>query len=118
MLGNGLNKTKFLHVLQVLVLFLVLVQPLDSFTIKVEASDTIYVPGDFPSIQEAIDNATIGDTIIVSNGRYKENLDIYKSLTIQGAHESTTLIDGMKNGDTVWVHADDVYFTVYNCARA
>ena len=52
-----MNKTKFLHVLQVLVLFLVLVQPLDSFTIKVEASDTIYVPGDFPSIQEAIARA-------------------------------------------------------------
>ena len=96
---------------------LLVVQPLSDCT-QVDAANTIYVPGDFPTIQEAIDNATSGDTIIVSNGRYKENLNIYKSLTVQGAHESTTLIDGMKNGDTVWVHADDVYFTVYNCARA
>jgi parallel beta-helix repeat protein len=99
-----------------MLLLLVLVQPFQGFN-KVGASDIIYVPGDFATIQEAIDNATSGDTIMVSNGRYKENIVVDKSLTIQGAHKSTALIDGMQNGDTVSIYADDVYFTgftVYN----
>jgi len=82
-------------------LILVMFQTFPGYILEVNASDTIYVPGDFLTIQEAIDNATSGDTIIVSNGRYKENIIIDKELTVQGSHKSTTLIDGMQDGDTV-----------------
>ena len=44
---------------------------------------TIYVPDDYAKIEWAIDNATGGDTIIVRDGTYIENVDVNKRLTIR-----------------------------------
>jgi len=64
---------------------------------------TIYVPDDYPAIQEAIDAAVPGDTIIVRPGTYFENLDFHgKDIAVvseQGA--GSTTIDAGKAGQPV-----------------
>lgn len=52
-------------------------------------------PGNYTKIQDAIDNTSDGDTIIVYPGVYYENqIIINKALKIQGAGWATTIIDG------------------------
>ena len=42
----------------------------------VSTARTIYVPEDYAKIQWAVDNASAGDTIIVRDGTYTENVDV------------------------------------------
>jgi len=51
----------------------------------------IMVPGDYSSIQTAIDNAEEGSTILVSPGIYVEDVRISKRLTIIGSGNSTVI---------------------------
>ena len=46
-------------------------------------ASTIYVPENYTLIQEAVDAASPGDTIIVREGTYEENIGVYKRLTIR-----------------------------------
>ena len=58
---------------------------------------TIYVPDDYPTIQQAIDAASKGDTIFVRSGTYIENIVIgaYKEeIKLIGEDKETTIIDG------------------------
>ena len=56
-------------------------------------SKKIIVPDDYPTIQEAIDNATDGDTIFVKKGTYEENpLEINKTLSLIGEGADSTKI--------------------------
>lgn len=59
----------------------------------------VYVPGDYPTIQAAIDAASVHDTVVVDPGTYTEYLDIYKGVIVQGrdGHGNTTL-DGLSAG--------------------
>jgi parallel beta-helix repeat protein len=52
-------------------------------------------PGNYSSIQEAVDNALDGDTVFVysESSPYNESVTIAKSLTIQGEDKLTTIID-------------------------
>lgn len=58
----------------------------------------IRVPQDYATIQEAIDAAVSGETIIVASGIYHEHIGIDKSLTLVGESCNTTIIDG--DGET------------------
>lgn len=62
---------------------------------------TSYVPGDYATIQAAIDAAIDGDTVIVKPGRYIENLDFKgKTITLRSTNPAdanvvmSTIIDG------------------------
>lgn len=61
----------------------------------------IYVPQDYPIIQEAIDAAEPGDTVVIAPGVYHEQLVINKKLTILGQKGSQTTFEGSGSGIAV-----------------
>ncbi|MCB0282142.1 MAG: right-handed parallel beta-helix repeat-containing protein [Calditrichae bacterium] len=80
------------------------------FLFNLLTAESIKVPGDFSSIQDAIDNSADGDTILVEPGTYQENIEVRNksfvltSNFIFSKSESdvmNTVIDG-DNGDYVF----------------
>jgi len=72
--------------------------------------DVIHVPDDYPTIQEGIDAALYGDTILVQPGTYVENINyngkiiVVASLfltTQDTSYVLQTIIDGNQNGTVV-----------------
>ena len=51
---------------------------------------TIHVPDNYETIQAAVEAASLGDTIIVSDGMYIENIEVNKSLTIRSENGSNS----------------------------
>jgi len=88
------------------------------YDISVKASpDIIYVPDDYPTIQEAVNAATSGDIIYVRAGIYYENVVINKNVLIVGESHETTIIDGNASGTVVFINASGVLlsnFTIRN----
>ena len=74
--------------------FAILFAVLAFISIGCASADTIYVPeGGNQTIQQAVDNASEGDTIIVSDGTYNENVDVDKAyLTIRSENGSANCI--------------------------
>ena len=68
-----------------------------------EKSKLIYVDddggADYTRIQNAIDNASDGDTIFVYNGTYFETLVINKSIDLIGESKDKTIIDCQKSNE-------------------
>jgi nitrous oxidase accessory protein len=68
-------------------------------------------PGNYTRIQDAIDNASDGDTIFVYNGMYTENLVVNKSLTLVGQDKNFTIIEThlyQYPSDSIQVNVDEV----------
>ncbi|MDG6219615.1 MAG: NosD domain-containing protein, partial [Candidatus Thermoplasmatota archaeon] len=57
------------------------------------------------TIQEGINNASAGDTVLVSTGTYYENIIVNKSLIIQGENRPSTIIDGGGSGNVIQITA-------------
>ena len=83
--------------------------------------DWLYVggsgPGNYTRIQDAIDNASDGDTIFVYTGTYYENVVIDKSINLIGEDRTVTIIDGGGSGDVVTITNDNTFlknFTIQN----
>ncbi|MBW1744682.1 MAG: hypothetical protein JRI70_10665 [Deltaproteobacteria bacterium] len=69
------------------------------FHASIVLGDTWHVPGDYLTIQGAIDAASDGDTIVIAAGTYNEyDITIDKSLTIQGAGMGITIVDAQYSG--------------------
>lgn len=68
---------------------------------------TINVPEDYSTIQEAIDAAINGDTIVVETGTYNENIVINKNIKLIGNYAVSGIIDGQGNGPAVTIEGAD-----------
>ncbi len=95
-------------------------------SISFKKGKTLYVggsgPDNYTKIQDAIDNASDGDTVYVYDGGspYKELVVIDKSIDLIGEDKDTTVIDGDYKGTVVDIRADGVTvcgFTLINCNR-
>ncbi len=76
-----------------------------AFTFYVDASGN----ADYTTIQAAIDIASDGDTIIVMDGTYTENLTVDKSLTIQSQNgHDGVIINATSNNDVISISASNV----------
>jgi parallel beta-helix repeat protein len=71
---------------------------------------TLYVggmgPGNYTSIQDAVFNASEGDTVFVYNGTYNEQITVTKSINLVGLDRDTTIIKVNKTGRAIYVIAD------------
>ena len=89
--------------------------------------NTIYVDDDadpswynathVKTIQEGIDDVSIGDTVYVYSGTYYENVVVDKTINLVGENRDSTVIDGTGFGDVVQLTAREVSiseFTIQN----
>ncbi len=67
------------------------------------AADILHVPGDFPTIQEAIDAAVDGDEVEVHPGTYKETINFLgKAIRVYSTDgPDVTIIDAQGAGSVV-----------------
>jgi WD40 repeat protein len=73
---------------------IVLVVAVGAGSLALSGGKEIRVPQDYKTIQEAINAASEGDTILVDVGTYKETIEIPKGLTLVGADRDKTIISG------------------------
>jgi len=100
-------KRKWLAVGIILIFLGTCVIPSTGLTVKKPQATSrgwLYVggsgPGNYTRIQDAIDNASIGDTVFVfdDSSPYLEPLFINKSINLIGKDKNTTAIDGNQSG--------------------
>ena len=92
---------------------LLIIEPTDAL------SKTIVVPADYPTIQQAIDSANNGDTILVKKGYYPETLIINKSISVIGEDRNQTIIDGQKKlSQVVLLEADNITFANFTLGNS
>jgi len=83
--------------------FVILFATLIFVSIGCASATTIYVPDNYPTILQAVNNAIANDTIIVRDGTYTETVDVnVNNLTIKSENGSTsTIVRAMDSNDHV-----------------
>jgi parallel beta-helix repeat protein len=93
--------------------------------ITVSGVKTIYVDDDFAddpanhrwdTIQEGITDANDGDTVLVYNGTYTENIVLNKTITLTG--EGMPMIDAHSLGDAINITTDNCTVKGFCCVNA
>lgn len=82
---------------------------------------TIGVPVDYATIQEGINAANDGDTVLVVAGTYYEHVVLNKSVSLVGENRGLTVIDGNGSDYVVSIEVDNVTvngFTIRNGTTA
>jgi nitrous oxidase accessory protein len=94
----------------ILLLLMILCSMLVAFPnvgiIKAEP-ETIVVPDDYATIQEAITNVNFGGSVFVKSGSYGGNLVIHKSLSLIGEDKDTTIIRSGHTGTNILIDRED-----------
>lgn len=112
--------------LLVFIIFLIINNPSIQANIKNNNQNEkiIYVDDDgganYTLIQDAINNASDGDTVYVYSGIYYEHIIINKSIILIGENKNTTIIDGNHSGNVIIITADSVTlkgFKIKNCGE-
>jgi len=77
---------------------------------SITSRDVLYVggdgPGNYTSIQSAVNDANSGDTVYVYNGTYYEHVIVSKSINLIGEDKDSTIIDGGGSGNVVYVYSN------------
>ncbi|MGA1822362.1 MAG: pectinesterase family protein [Thermoplasmatota archaeon] len=60
---------------------------------------TVGADGMYDTIQDAVDNASSGDTVHIYSGIYNESVYVNKSLTLMGNGSTETILNGSESGD-------------------
>jgi len=85
------------------------------------AGELIFVPNDYEKIQWAVDNASSGDTIIVRDGIYPENVVVnVENLTLRSENGSvsTSVVAAINTSDVFRVTANSVTITGFTIRNA
>lgn len=86
------------------------------------AAGTLHVggtgPGNYSTIQGAINAANPGDTVYVHAKTYREAVTVNKMLSLVGEDMNTTVIDGLELGAVVMVTSDWVNITGFTVTNA
>jgi parallel beta-helix repeat protein len=99
-----------------------------TFDVLSEAPITPRVPGtwivdddgvaDFCTIQEAINAASDGDTILVRSGIYYENVVVNKSVSLAGEDNSNTVVNGSSAGNVFSLVASNVSISGFTIRKS
>ncbi len=100
------------------VMYLAVESSTETFNVLSEAPTPPRVPGiwivdddgpaDFHTIQEAINAASDGDTILVRSGIYNENVIVNKSVSLAGEDNSNTIVNGNPAGNAFSLVASNI----------
>jgi len=89
------------------------------------SSNWLYVGGsglgNYTHIQDAIDNASDGDTVFVFKGTYFESLNLEKSLYLLGENKATTIVDSGGSNYSINIYNGTIVtisgFTIQNSSK-
>jgi nitrous oxidase accessory protein len=109
-----------------LLLFVLSIASVTAFILVHAESKVLIVPDDYSTIQDAIDNASEGDTIYIKKGVYVENPVVNKTVSLVGEYWAETVIDvtaGLKvesdnvtvTGLTIYDGWDGISLSADNC---
>jgi parallel beta-helix repeat protein len=102
------------------------VQQIANATLPILRGNTLYVggsgPGNYSTIQGAIDAATPGDTVFVYHGMYQEDVVIDKdNIRLIGENKHTTIIDESSTAVMILENCDNNFicnFTIQNIVNS